>query len=355
MGDPKAGLSVVMPVHNAMPYLDEAVASILGQSHSDFEFVIGDDGSSDGSSERLTGWAARDGRIRLLRREGPSGPAGSANWVVRAAHGGLIARMDADDISHPTRIARQLQALHERPEAVMTACLSLGIDRDGRVVKGRERHLLAGSGLGAPFNHGSILFRRSAFDLVGGYRPECQYWEDLDFFARIAGVGPILVLPDALYSYRFAETSTRLTSADERVEQGIGFMLRCGDESSAGRSYEPLLEEKAHHAFDRAEAGRRSPQVFMSIASSRIGAGQRPGMIARLLRRGALPRDRADLVALVLLLWGSVAPHSLRAFLVRRARSRDQRAARFLDGTPVEWKYPPLQAASRGAAISADT
>lgn len=343
MSDPE-GLSVAMPVHNAMPYLDEAVASILGQTHNDFEFVIGDDGSSDGSSERLAHWAARDNRIRLLRREGRSGPAQSANWVVRAARGGLIARMDADDVSHPTRIAAQLRVLRERPDAVMAACLSLGIDRDGRMVKGRERYLLAGSGLGAPFNHGSIMFRRSAFDRVGGYRSECQYWEDLDFFARMAGAGAILVLPEALYSYRFAETSTRLTSADEGVERGIEFMLRCGAESASGRSYEPLLEEKASRALDRAKTVRRSPRIFLSIASSRIGAGQRPGMVIRLLRRGALPRGRADLVALIRLLWGSVAPRSLRAFLVRRADARDRRsAARFPDGIAVEWTYPSLR------------
>ena len=63
-----------MPVHNALPYLDEAVRSILDQTHRDFEFVIGDDGSTDGSTEGLRDWAARDERIRLLARRRQSRP-----------------------------------------------------------------------------------------------------------------------------------------------------------------------------------------------------------------------------------------------------------------------------------------
>lgn len=335
-----AKLSVVMPVHNAMPFLDEAVASIVGQSHGDFEFVIGDDGSSDGSSELLQAWAARDSRIRLLRREQGSGPAGSANWVVQAARGALIARMDADDISHPERLERELRVLEERPDAVMAACLSLGIDGSGKVVKGRERHLLTGSGLGAPFSHGSILFRRAAFDAIGGYRAECQFWEDLDFFARMATVGPILILPDALYRYRFSSTSTRLTSRDKEVERGIAFMLRCSDEYNASHSYEALLAERRGEPDKAPAAGRHSPRVFFSIASARFGAGRRAGMIKRLLRRGALPRRPRDWVELAYLLWASVAPRSFRAFLVRRAERRDRRAAsQFADGIPVEWTY----------------
>src|SRR5437764_6248747 len=94
-------LSVVMPVHNALPHLDEAVQSILGQTYTKFEFVIYDDGSTDGSTERLRYWAEQDGRIRLTVGKRNLGPVGSSNFVVGKASGDLIARMDADDISHP--------------------------------------------------------------------------------------------------------------------------------------------------------------------------------------------------------------------------------------------------------------
>src|SRR3954447_21307048 len=78
-------LSVVMPVHNALPYLDAAIESILGQTHSDFEFVILNDGSTDGSPERLRHWASRDARIRLIDGKGPLGPALSSQRVATAA------------------------------------------------------------------------------------------------------------------------------------------------------------------------------------------------------------------------------------------------------------------------------
>ena len=101
-------LSVVMPVHNALPHLDAAVRSILEQTHRDFEFVILDDASTDGSTERLKEWSAKDPRICLHLGKKNMGPAASSNFVVREAKGGLIARMDADDISHPDRLRRQL-------------------------------------------------------------------------------------------------------------------------------------------------------------------------------------------------------------------------------------------------------
>src|SRR5437868_4189969 len=91
-------VSVVMPVHNALPYLDAAVQSILDQSFDDFEFVILDDASTDGSSERLRHWASTDKRIRLIEEKQNLGPAGSSERVARAASATIVARMDADDI-----------------------------------------------------------------------------------------------------------------------------------------------------------------------------------------------------------------------------------------------------------------
>src|SRR3954447_9691746 len=101
MLQPKApGVSVVMPVRNALPYLDAAVESILGQTFRDFEFVILDDASTDGSTERLRHWASRDARIRLLEESRNLGPVLSSERVARAARAPVVARMDADDISY---------------------------------------------------------------------------------------------------------------------------------------------------------------------------------------------------------------------------------------------------------------
>ncbi len=173
-------ISVVMPVHNALPHLDAAVRSILDQTHADFEFVIFDDASTDGSAARLRKWAARDSRIRLLEGQENLGPVGSSSLVVEQAKAPLIARMDADDVCDPDRLRRQVQVLSENSDAGVVASLFGVIDERGRALRGPEVWRLARKSPFVPFAHGSIMFRRSIFDQVGGYRAQCEYWEDQD-------------------------------------------------------------------------------------------------------------------------------------------------------------------------------
>lgn len=95
-----------MPVHNAMPFLPQAIESILAQDCPDFEFVIGDDASSDGSRACLADYARRDARIRVVHGRERLGSVGSSDWVAREARAPLVARMDADDVAVPTRLGR---------------------------------------------------------------------------------------------------------------------------------------------------------------------------------------------------------------------------------------------------------
>src|SRR4051812_2927463 len=171
-----------MPVRNALPYLDRAVESILAQTHDDFEFVILDDGSNDGSSESLRRWAVRDRRIRLVEGGGTRGPVGSSNFVVGQGRAPIVARMDADDIAHPDRLQCQLAVLARRRDAVLVGSVWEGIDRRGRVVREADLSTLGCPGFAAPFAHGSIMFRRDAFEAAGGYRAARPYWEDLDLY-----------------------------------------------------------------------------------------------------------------------------------------------------------------------------
>ena len=113
-------ISVCMPVFNAEQFVAEAVESILTQTLQDFEFLIIDDGSSDGTPAILTKYAKKDQRIRLSIRSN-KGVVSTLNELVDQACGEFIARMDSDDISLPERLERQaayLQANHE--------CIALG-------------------------------------------------------------------------------------------------------------------------------------------------------------------------------------------------------------------------------------
>src|SRR5271154_5570363 len=108
-----SALTVMMPVYNAMPYLPAAVNSILGQSLQDFKFQIIDDGSTDGSREYLEG--LRDTRIRLDSQH-HSGLQSVLNRSLELVETCLYARMDADDVAHPERLAIQCAFMRGHPE-----------------------------------------------------------------------------------------------------------------------------------------------------------------------------------------------------------------------------------------------
>ena len=110
-------VSVVIPVHNAARYLTAAINSILNQTYRDLEVVTVDDGSTDSSGAILAHCATRDSRIRVITRNN-TGIVGALNDGIAAAHGDLIARMDADDISLPRRLERQVAYLTDHPECV---------------------------------------------------------------------------------------------------------------------------------------------------------------------------------------------------------------------------------------------
>src|SRR5438094_4488597 len=149
-------ISVVMPVRNGMPYVVESIESILSQSFGDFEFVIGDDGSTDGTAEALRDAAQRDRRIRLLRRDMGSGLAGSANWVVSEAKAPLVAVAHADDLWHSDRIARQVAVLRDMPQVDLVGTLWNGIDEQGRYVRPGDYWKLIRKTPLAAFSHSSI-------------------------------------------------------------------------------------------------------------------------------------------------------------------------------------------------------
>jgi hypothetical protein len=325
-----------MPVRDAGPYLDCAIRSILEQSYRDFEFVIRDDGSTDGSTERLQDWAARDSRIRLFIGDKPLGPSASSNWVVAQSCGEFVARMDADDISHPDRLQRQLEVLQSRRDASLVGTLWKGIDERGREVRPRDRWRLLRPTPFSPFPHGSIMFRRRAFDSAGGYRSGANFWEDADLYLRMAAAGPLLVLPDALYLHRSSTLSTRLTSDQDVVEQAVDCMYR------------------RLGGFEASPAdGKVLPRVFVSLGSTRLWSGRSPGVVRRLLRRGRLGWNQETAAVLLWALWGSISPSTLRACLRGVVRLRDRSASqRFRDGRPYEWIIPGAVAAERSGELA---
>jgi glycosyltransferase involved in cell wall biosynthesis len=332
-----------MPVHNALPYLDAAVESILHQTFADFEFVILDDASTDGSTERLRHWASRDSRIRLIEEQRNLGPARSSQRVALAASAPIVARMDADDISYRNRLADQLEVLELHPDVGVVGGLFDIIDPNGRVVRGAEPSRLVQPAWIPPFGNGPLTYRREVFDRVGGYRTECEFWEDNDLILRMAAATKIMMLPYCVYQVRQGRVSNRLSSGQDRVERGVDLMYRARERLEQGRSYEDLLHTNVE------QGGKVSPNVFVSLGSIILWAGGRPRFFGPLLRRGALGFNGASLKALVWTAWASLEPHSLRAFVRMLLFARNFPARRLMRTKgPVVWPpaIPRIPAAS---------
>jgi glycosyltransferase involved in cell wall biosynthesis len=328
-------LAVVLPVHNGMPHVEKSVRSILDQSLGDFEFIIGDDGSDDGTTAVLARLADEDGRIRLLRRKRKSGLAAAANWVVSHARAPLVAISHADDIAHPDRLRRQVEIFRDRPDAVLVGALSTGIDADGRIVHPPNLWRVAFPTAFAPMTHSSIMFRRAGFDQLGGYRTRTDYWEDLDLYWRLYRLGRILIIPEALACYRYSAASARERGQAEGLEQSLEKMYRSAELYRQHRDYEPLLSGSNGNL-----AGVRiHPRIFVARSWMRVWSGQRAILFGPMLRRARFGFDVDSVLSFAFMAWASISPKSLRFVLQVTTRIRNRIALPIIGRAAfVEWR-----------------
>jgi len=127
-------ISVVMPVRNAGAFVVEAVESILNQTYQNFEFIIVDDASTDGTWQILRDLAKKDKRIVLLRNSRNLGVSTTVERAIKRAKGAFIARMDADDVSYPTRLAKEIAYLQMHKELVAVGSQCDVINKNGRII-----------------------------------------------------------------------------------------------------------------------------------------------------------------------------------------------------------------------------
>lgn len=205
-------VSVVMSVYNGMPHLVPALESLEAQTFRDVEFVIVNDGSSDGSRDALLAFAARDPRVRLIEQEN-SGLTRALVRGVDEARGELIARMDADDLSVPERIERQVALLRASPSAVAATCALRCITHDDSElvrfpVEPPELIPWYLTFFNAIGGHGQIMFRKSTYLAAGGYNPEFRYAQDYDLWVRLTKFGPIATQREPLYQYRISHSES---------------------------------------------------------------------------------------------------------------------------------------------------
>lgn len=208
-------VTVLMAVYNGERYLREAIESILGQTFQDFEFLIMNDGSTDSTREVILSYD--DPRIRLVDNAHNLGLTRSLNRGLELAEGEFIARQDADDISEPERLARQVSFLETHPEVALVGTWYKKIDTQGTPIGDRElpcdctqiRWCLL---FFCPFVHSSVILRKSAvLERIGFYNEDITYAQDYEFWSRIARCLPVANLGEHLMKFRINPWSMTAT------------------------------------------------------------------------------------------------------------------------------------------------
>jgi glycosyltransferase involved in cell wall biosynthesis len=199
-------ISVLMPLRNAARFLEQALESLASQTFRDFEIVAVDNGSSDATFDILVDWARREPRLRPLRLERAQ-LAAALNHAASVARAPLLARLDADDIAHPGRLAAQLAAMAERPGTGLLGSAAELIDGAGRRLgelrpPQRHRDICARQRTSCGLIASSTLMRAHAFRQVGGYRTGLNVSEDFDLYTRMAEHCEVANLDEILIAYR---------------------------------------------------------------------------------------------------------------------------------------------------------
>ena len=221
-----------MPVYNGQRYVDEAIASVVGQGYDDFEFVLVDDGSTDDTPAILAEWAARDPRIIVHRSPENEGIPSALNRGLAIARGEYIARQDADDLCVAGRVAKQVAALDADPQTVLVSTGFELIDEQGRrrgsVVPFEAPEVLEyllhfSNAIGG---HGQVMFRRDVVLSLGNYRVEFDCSQDYDLWSRLAEHGRLLVLPITGMRHRMHDRRVSVTSGKRQRLNSVSISRR---------------------------------------------------------------------------------------------------------------------------------
>ena len=229
-------VSVVVPSYNNAPFIEATMDSILAQTFADFELVVADHSSSDGTWDLLQPYRA-DPRVRLLQTQ--AGGGAPANWgrVTAAATGELLKLVCGDDIIYPDCLADQVAAMDANPSVVLVAARRDLIDaRGGTLVSGRglaglrgrvsggvaARHtVVAGSNIfGEP---ACVLIRREALERAGGWDARHPYVIDEATYVKILMTGDLLGIDKALAAFRLSSSQWSVRLARHQAAQVIAF------------------------------------------------------------------------------------------------------------------------------------
>jgi hypothetical protein len=307
-------VSVILPVYDASRTLRQAVSSILRQDFADFELILLDDCSTDGSRELVAEYAAADSRIRtIFHRENVGLPA-SLNEALQAARGEYVVRMDADDESLPHRLGVQLDFMERHPRVAVAGSyvyhMGARPEFDHLIElptgSARVREVLR---LENCIYHPSVIMRRAPIVRLGGYRAEFRNAEDYDLWLRARRLYELDNIPEPLLRYRFSVGGQTLARKWEQLF--YTFFAQTADDERVGSLREARRD--AAEALARVDPTAFLAQTGKGTASELIrlrlwadaravamrllresGPGPATAVAGRIAAAAVLPRVRRD-------------------------------------------------------------
>lgn len=222
-----ARVSILMTTYNRAKYLPQAIDSALVQSYSDWELLVVDDGSNDGTDRIIQQYAGGDGRIKYFKNEKNLGIVASRNIALSRCTGEFVAVLDSDDVwADRDKLQKQVNFLENNLDYVLCGCQARVINESGQVVgcithakeDGDVRNAILSRN---QFVHSSVVYRKDAVRQTGGYG-DYKIGEDYDLFLKLGLKGKFANLPDEMVHYRRhgagITRSNKATSAQEHLK-----------------------------------------------------------------------------------------------------------------------------------------
>lgn len=213
-------VTVVLPCYNAALYVEEAVRSIMCQTYSNLEILLMDDCSTDSTSSILLSLAQEDKRITIIRNEQNLKLVKTLNKGIDVAKGKFIARMDADDVSLPERIEKQVEFMLLHPEVDLCGTNYSIIDGKGNKIEASvtmpltSKEITTALLFTCPIGHPTVLFKKDTIQNLGKYDEKMINIEDYELWLRVAANGLIVNLPEPLLKYRWHGDNISIVGRD---------------------------------------------------------------------------------------------------------------------------------------------
>lgn len=223
-------LSVIMPVYNNEDYLDMSINSILNQSFKNFEFIIVNDGSNLNTRRILNYYKKKDKRIILINQKN-KGLTVSLNRAIKISRGSIIARQDADDISHKERFAKQINVFRNNKNIVLCGTFAYLINEKNDIIKlvtnlpikdNKIKNQLIYQNC---FIHSSTMYSSSIIKKIGLYNKSYKYAQDYECWSRMIPEGIFLNIPKKLISIRVHNNSITFKNVKEQTYSAIQIAL----------------------------------------------------------------------------------------------------------------------------------